>query len=85
MKGLFNEWALFWVTGLKDKPHIIRRPDVSLNALQFQSENGKQPLALTFSLFTVCNVFRFCRGVCLIHFSGLVRLTPSHFLFALLL
>ena len=60
MEGLFNEWVLFWVIQLKDKPHIIRKYNVPINAFQFQSGNGKQPLALTFSLFTECNVFRLC-------------------------
>lgn len=50
MEGPLNEQVLFWVIQLKDKPHIVRRYNVPINTFQFQRGNGKQPLALTFSL-----------------------------------
>lgn len=86
METLFREWIPSTVTHLKDKPHITRRYNVSVNVFQLWSGNSKQtPCSNLFSFFTGCNVFRVCWGVCLIHFSSLARFAPSHFLFAPLL
>lgn len=57
METLLSEWILFSVAQLKDKPHITRRYNVPIDVFQLQSGNGKQPLALTFSLSSLDVMF----------------------------